>query len=181
MAGEPGRDTRRPPVRVGVISDTHVPERARAIPDAVFQVFQGVDAILHAGDLTGLDVLARLGRVAPVAAVAGNMDPPPVWRALGRRRVVELGGVRIGLVHGDEGRAATIPLRALEAFRELEGLPVRVVVFGHSHMPYAAWHDDVLLVNPGSATNPRGGSQASVAILTLGEVVEVEHVPVPRR
>lgn len=172
---------KRRPVRVGVISDTHVPERARAVPDAVFEIFRGVDAILHAGDLNSLDVLARLEAVAPASAVAGNMDPPPLWRALGRRRVVELGGVRIGLVHGDEGRGPTTPLRALAAFSVLEGPPVRVVVFGHSHMPYARRHGDVLLVNPGSATNPRGGAKASVAILTLGDAIAVEHVEVVRR
>lgn len=69
-------------MRIGVISDTHVPVRARALPGAVFDIFAGVDLILHAGDLITLDVLAELQTIAPVLAVHGNVDRPEVIERL---------------------------------------------------------------------------------------------------
>ena len=70
---------------VGVISDTHVPTRARHLPRRVFQVFEEVELILHAGDLVELSVVRELEKLAPVLAVHGNMDGPEVRAELPRR------------------------------------------------------------------------------------------------
>ncbi len=162
-AGVPLRDGL--PFRVGVISDTHVPRRAKVIPDWVFEAFEGVDLILHAGDLTTLDVLDELARLAPVEAVAGNVDLMGGGgaAALPRRRVVDVAGVRIGLIHGDEGPGRSTPERARLAFANA----TRAVVFGHSHQPFNELIEGVLMFNPGSATDPRTAGEPSVGILTI--------------
>lgn len=177
---------RAAPFRVGVISDTHVPKRARTIPEWVFEAFEGVDLILHAGDLTTLEVLDELARLAPVEAVAGNMDLMGVGdsAALPRRRVVDAAGVRIGLIHGDDGPGRSTPERARLAFKadpygvtpgaaaRGSGRPgtvvgPRVIVFGHSHQPFNEVVDGVLMFNPGSATDARTAGEPSVGILTV--------------
>jgi uncharacterized protein len=133
-----------------------------------------VDLILHAGDLVIPAVLEILRRVAPVEAVAGNNDPPDVVKMLGRRKVIERGGVRIGLVHGDRGRGKNTPDRAARAFAEGE---VDCVVFGHSHLPYLGPPVDVeglppvagglLLFNPGSPTDRRHAPRKSYGMIEI--------------
>ena len=121
-------------MRIGVISDTH-----GLVRPEVSRVFQGVDHILHAGDIGGEDVLAQLSAIAPVTACAGNNDG---WRCgpAGKTARVELGGLRFLLVHiRDE---AAVALR-----RE----PADVVVFGHSHKPLEEREGGVWWFNPGSA------------------------------
>ncbi|MBE3577897.1 MAG: metallophosphoesterase family protein [Limnochordales bacterium] len=78
-------------MRIGVISDTHVPVRARALPGEVFRIFAGVDLILHAGDLVALDVLEELQATAPVLAVRGNVDHPEVQERLPAALRIEVG------------------------------------------------------------------------------------------
>src|SRR6478609_3392280 len=85
--------TARRVYRVGIISDTHIPEFLPALPPAVATCFAGVDLILHAGDITGLAVLEELRTLAPVVAVRGNHDRLD----LPLKRRVEIGGARIGL------------------------------------------------------------------------------------
>jgi putative phosphoesterase len=63
---------------IGLISDTHIPSRAKGIPKEVFTTFAAVDFIIHAGDLVQLSVIDELEQIAPVLAVSGNMDGPEV-------------------------------------------------------------------------------------------------------
>jgi putative phosphoesterase len=121
----------------------------------------GVDLIIHAGDLVHPDVLSTLATTAPVHAVCGNMDPPPLRRMLPRRRVVEAQGWRIGVVHGDGSSGSTLT-RAVRSFDD-----VHCIVFGHSHRAVCMRHEGLVLLNPGSPTDKRMSSQYSYAILTL--------------
>lgn len=165
--------------RVGVISDTHIPRRARTLPDWVRRAFAGVDLILHAGDLTTLGVLDDLAAIASVEAVAGNVDAMgAAARVLPAKKVVEVAGVRVGLVHGHEGPGGTTPERALAAFRDAG---VRVVVFGHSHQPLNEVVDGVLLFNPGSATDPRWAGEPTVGLLTIDPDGDPPVIAVHRR
>ncbi|HLS90245.1 MAG TPA: metallophosphoesterase family protein [Limnochordia bacterium] len=155
------------PTRIGVISDTHIPYRARAIPPIVYELFQGVSMILHAGDLVRLDVLDELGVIAPVYAVYGNVDPPEVVARLPKKREIQVQGVRIGLVHGD-GPGGSTAERALAAFPGAD-----CIVFGHSHIPMCQRIGKTLLFNPGSATDRRSQPQHSVGLLTIsGHTIE---------
>ncbi|RJQ05876.1 MAG: metallophosphoesterase [Bacillota bacterium] len=165
------------PVRLLCVSDTHVPTRARRLPDALLTEASRADLVVHAGDLVSREVLIVLGARAPVVAVAGNMDTAETEQELGRAAVVEVGPWRIGLVHGDEGGERDTPSRALATFLGA-GLGCRpagagaeravdVVVFGHSHQPLVDTRCGVLLVNPGSATDCRFAPWPSCATLTL--------------
>jgi len=170
-------------VRVGVVSDTHVPEKARVLPLVMMRAFEGVDLIVHAGDLVAASVIEALARIAPVHAVAGNNDPPDLVQALGRRRVVTAGGVKIGLVHGDRGRGRNTPDRAARAFGEGE---VAWVVFGHSHLPFLGPAPvlegeppppAVTLFNPGSPTDRRHAPRKSFGLLEIEDgKVSARHV-----
>lgn len=148
-------------MRIGVLSDTHIPSRARELPPEVLSGLDGVDLIIHAGDLVHSNVLSRLARIAPVHAVCGNMDPPPLRRILPRRQVVEAQGWRIGVVHGDGSSGSTLT-RALRSFKDVD-----CIVFGHSHRAVCVRQEGLLLLNPGSPTDKRMSPQYSYAILTL--------------
>lgn len=151
-------------MRVLVISDSHIPQRAQDLPPEVWEAARQADAILHAGDLTDLWVYRALQRFAPTHGVCGNVDPPETTAVLPQRQVLELGGVRVGLTHGHLGHGASTPERALSAFA---GAPVRVVVFGHSHQPLVEERDGVLLLNPGSVTDRRRAPWCSYAWLHI--------------
>jgi putative phosphoesterase len=143
---------------VGVIADTHVPQRLKCLPPGIAKVFDGVALILHVGDINSRCVLDELGRIAPVAAVAGNAD---LWLDLPRSRIVQVEGCRIGLTHGHGGwrryfldkfrdklghyDLARYLRYASEAFRDVD-----VVISGHTHRPHLAYVGKVLLFNPGA-------------------------------
>src|SRR5919197_4822866 len=116
-------------MELAIISDTHMPRGARALPRACVERLDAADLILHAGDVVAASVLHELERFAPVAAVHGNMDQPDLVAALPRERVVEVDEARIGIVHvagpalGREARlAAKFPRCAAG-------------VFGHTPLP----------------------------------------------
>jgi hypothetical protein len=148
-------------VRIGVISDTHIPARSRVLPPAVLEVFAGVDAILHAGDVNVRDVLIELEAIAPVHGVLGNNDDWSLHSVLPERARLELGGVTIGMIH-DSGQTQGRRRRLEVAFPGC-----RVVVFGHSHQPVVDDDGSVLLLNPGSAIDPRRAKIPTVALLDI--------------
>lgn len=161
---------------IGVVADTHVPARAVALPPQLFNLFAGVELILHAGDLEEESVLMELEALAPVESVAGNMDPLSLRRRLGQEKIICLGEVSLGLMHGS-GLPRGLPGPILQRFqgRDLQG-----VIFGHSHIPFCEYRNGVLLLNPGSTADPRAGSRPSCALLRVegqhlhAEILELE-------
>lgn len=150
---------------VGVVSDTHMPRFGRALPPALELGLRQarVERILHCGDLTDLLVVPLFEAIAPFDAVAGNNDGEPIRSRFGRRKIITIEGVRIGMVHGD-GREGSTRSRALRAFAED---PVDVVLFGHSHRPSVSREGSVLVVNPGSPTDKRLNPLYSYALLRI--------------
>lgn len=146
---------------IGVISDTHIPARASSLPPQVFTFFEGADLILHAGDLEEESVIEELGTLAPVEAVAGNMDPVDLKIKLGTQKIINLGEVSLGLMHG-AGMPRGVPDLVLSRF---SGFKIQALIFGHSHVPLLEQREDVLLINPGSTADPRRGSSPSCARL----------------
>ena len=130
-----------------------------------------VERILHVGDWTQPFVLDLLGSIAPTDGVAGNNDPPELLARLGRRKIVVVEGVRLGLTHGDLGPGRTTPQRAMRAFADEAGLAA--ILFGHSHIPLVErLPDGRWLVNPGSPTDKRRQRRFSWALLEVaGDVV----------
>jgi len=141
--------------RVGLISDTH-----GLLRPEVAALFDGVDRILHGGDVGGGDVLAQLRRIAPVDAVYGNVDDtadPRLHSALD----LAIDGVTIHVSHGHELGHPT-PDLALARYT------AQVVVFGHTHKAVVVRAPrDRMAINPGAAGPRRFNLEPSVAILTL--------------
>ena len=148
-------------MRVGVLSDTHIPSRAPGIPSRVVEAFEGVDLILHAGDVSVRAALDDLAALAPVHAVAGNIDDASLQGALPVQLRLDIGGVTVGMVH-DSGPSKG---RRERMRRRFPG--ARVVVYGHSHMPVVEDRDGLMLLNPGSACDPRRAKVPTVAILEI--------------
>jgi len=144
-------------VRLGVISDTHGLLRVE-----VLEVFEGVDHILHGGDVGKWDVMVELQALAPVTAVYGNVDEFEIRSKLPQVAEIELEGFRIVVTHGDQLGSPT-PAKLHEAFPDAE-----IIVYGHTHKPLLELVDKtVTVMNPGGAGAPRFGLRPSVGILEL--------------
>ncbi|GIO13877.1 phosphoesterase [Cohnella xylanilytica] len=160
---------------IGVVSDTHMPRMAKSLPPPLVQAFGKVDRIVHAGDWTELGVLAELEKLAPVDGVAGNNDGPDIVKRFGLRKILKLGGKRIGLVHGHgEGARSSTEARALRAFQQSE---VDCIVYGHSHVPVLKEVNGVIVFNPGSPTAKRKQPQYSFGLIKIeGTRISARHV-----
>ncbi len=134
---------------VGLIADTHIPSRAKAIPLKVFEIFRDASLIIHAGDLTKLNVIDELEHLAPVVAVQGNMDSQEVKAKLPTINTVQVDNFKISVVHS----LGMIGVRG-KMQKEAELRKLNVLVFGHLHRPSIRYENSVLLINPGSPTNP---------------------------
>jgi putative phosphoesterase len=162
-------------IRALVLADTHIgPSRpGRRLPDAVYELLDRADVVLHAGDVTSPDLLHELAGFAPVHAVLGNND---LELCLPARLELELDGVRVAMVH-DSGPAAGRSGRLRRWFPDAD-----VVVFGHSHLPWQERDSGGQLhLNPGSPTERRRAPSRTVAWLELdaGTVRRAEIRPVP--
>ncbi|HYA98997.1 MAG TPA: metallophosphoesterase family protein [Ktedonobacteraceae bacterium] len=147
---------------IGVISDTHIPQFNK-LPDAIWEYFANVELIIHAGDLSILRVIAELEMLAPVVAVQGNVEYEEVVEKLPIKREVVVGHCRIGIVHilGDSHN------RLKMARQEFPN--ARVVIYGHSHIPWNEDRNGLLLFNPGSATDRRRQEKCSIGLLRVDD------------
>jgi hypothetical protein len=158
-------------LRVGVLSDTHLSGYSEKLAEIFRQHLRDCDLILHAGDLTDLGVL-DVFEGKTVKAVYGNMDPPEVRKRLPDKCVLEIGGHRVGLIHG-WGSPFGIEQRILKAFDALD-----CVVYGHTHQATNERRGRVLFFNPGSATESFFTLQNTIGILEIGERIEGEIIRV---
>ena len=149
---------------VGLIADTHIPVRARELPRKVFEVFDKVEFIIHAGDLVDFSVIDELEQLAPVLAVYGNMDGPKIRGKLSKMNSVKVFNWKIGVMHDPR---ALFGMRKMREIAKQNGF--NVLVYGHTHNPRIKWEGKTLFVNPGSPTNPLPPSitKPSVALLRV--------------
>lgn len=157
-------------MKIGVISDTHIPFAAAALPRQVLDLLEGMDAIIHAGDYQDAALIALLQELAPLYGVAGNMDGDAVRALVPERAVVRLGGFSIGIMHG-WGSPHGLEQRIAAAFADEHA---DVIVYGHSHNPSCCRKGRTLLFNPGSPTDRRYARCNSIGILRIGETVTGE-------
>ena len=151
-------------MRLGIVSDTHLPRGRRALPDACVERLAASDAILHAGDLMELAVLELLESLGPpVHAIRGNVDSAELQARLPLVRTVHAGGARIAMIH-DSGPAAGRLARMRRRFPEADA-----VVFGHSHLPLLEEADGFAIFNPGSPTERRRAPHHTMGIATVAE------------
>jgi putative phosphoesterase len=138
-----------------------LPRGSRRLPEACVRELEHADLILHAGDVVGVSVLRELETFGPVEAVHGNMDEPALRAELPQRRVVEVEGVRIGLVHIPGARAG-------REERLVSWFPgCGAVVYGHTHVPQLEHYRGVWILNPGSPTERRRAPRRSLIVLDV--------------
>ena len=173
---------------IGVISDTHIPHRLKEMPLRVYELMQGCEVILHAGDLEDVHILDPLRKIAPVYAVRGNVhwqssmgahdqDLPPAV-------TIPFAGHVIYMTHGHFNFARTmldklshfklrptlnqINQQMIERLSRIKPPEADIVVFGHTHKQCAEWIDGTLYYNPGAVCyTPRPIVHRSVGRLTL--------------
>lgn len=167
-------------MRVGLISDTHVPHVAKELPPAVLDLFAGVNLILHAGDIYSATVLDALERIAPVYAALGDDDYVKRDRRVMERHVLELAGQTVLLTHVGPFRfSAGEWLPRGGWLEEADSVPApQIVVFGHEHRAFLWRENGTLYVNPGSPSlqndhgspyKPYRRGPGSVALLEVGD------------
>lgn len=135
---------------IGVISDTHIKSNNQDLPENVKKAFNGVDLIIHAGDVVHLSVIDKLEKIAPTIAVQGNVDRAYDLE-LPASVIKDIEGLKVGIVHGEvypKGDSLSLKYLARE-------MGVDVLISGHSHQAHIEKVDDILLLNPGSPIYPR--------------------------
>lgn len=143
-------------MNVGLISDTH-----GLLRPEIFDVFHGVELILHAGDVGGREILTQLTAIAPVRAVYGNVDRPGE-PGLAESIDLQLGGLSVHVSHGHELGSPT-PAKLTAAYT------ADVIVYGHTHKALIERVHGGLVVNPGAAGPRRFDVKPTVAILTIAD------------
>ncbi|MFC9437111.1 metallophosphoesterase family protein [Nocardia sp. NPDC057030] len=166
-------------MRLLIISDTHVPVRARDMPERLWGEVDAADVVVHAGDWVEVELLDRLAaRSRRLIGVYGNNDGPALRARLPEIARVELAGVRLAVVH-ETGAATGRERRCARDFPDTD-----VLVFGHSHIPWDTVADSGLrLLNPGSPTDRRRQPEHTymTARIAAGRLSEVVLHALPRR
>lgn len=145
--------------KIGVLSDTHLSIPTDNFKITIGRVFSDVDLIIHAGDMTGLPVHDFLSNW-DLRAVAGNMDDFDLQAIVPEKRIEEISGIRIGVMHG-RGSPFGLEQLVLQEFED-----VNVIIFGHSHISLSAIRGTVHLINPGSYRSSR-----TVGILEVDDTI----------
>lgn len=157
-------------MKVIITGDTHIPGRGSKLPNRLTDACSDADLIIHAGDWSSPAVFDMLSKFAEVIGVYGNVDSAEIRALVPARRLIEIGGLRIGIVHG-HGDKKTTEQRAVEAFANEQ---VDAIVFGHSHIPVIKYFKGILLLNPGSPTDKRKSPFYSFISLNIGDELRPE-------
>jgi len=164
--------------RLLLISDTHIPGRARALPTAVRTAAKDADLVIHAGDWVSPAVLAELRQLCDVVGVHGNNDGADLRAELPEVARLTIGGIRFAVIH-ETGDARGREARMDAAFPDVD-----VLVFGHSHIPWdTVTPAGLRLLNPGSPTDRRRQPACTMmtAVIDEGVLHEVALVPLSTR
>lgn len=161
---------------IGLISDTHMPQRWAKIPTAVSQIFANVQMIFHAGDVGELWVLDELSRIAPVVAVHGNDETEEATRELPYQQVVTVAGQRLLIWHShypnevDEmhaRRSGILREGLLRNIARAKSAGARLVHFGHWHLPLIFEHEGIVAVNAGAIASGNPYQQQTIQTVAL--------------
>jgi len=165
------RRVRRRRMQVAILSDTHVPSRASAVPEWVLEELAAADHVIHAGDFDSRETLSVIEDAAPaLTAVSGNLDPDGL--GLPETATVEIGGVEFVVTHGT-GPPSGYEQRVRETVIE-HGSTGAVGVSGHSHRVMEATVGGVRLLNPGSATGADPAEETTMMRADLEGELTVE-------
>jgi uncharacterized protein len=160
-------------MKIGVISDTHIPFSAKEIPQKILDDFKTADMVVAAGDLAEMGVIKQLKSVCPrVHAVWGNMDGPEVKAHLPEKEIITVGTHRIGLMHG-YGHPAGLVDTLRDVFKDDK---VDMIIFGHSHVPYNEKKGGILYFNPGSPTDKAFAPYNSYGVIEINDTINARIV-----
>jgi len=154
-------------MKLGVLSDTHLSEPHPEFKKVIEVHFRDVEKILHVGDFVNMSVAEYLSSQKELMAVCGNMDPPDIRKEFPQKRIIELAGFKIGLVHGG-GPPFGIESRVRGEFDD-----VNAIIYGHTHTPAHHQVKNIYFFNPGSPTRSFFRSP-TLGILHIGEKIEGE-------
>jgi len=164
-------------MKIVIISDTHIPERAEALPARIVDEIKTADAVIHAGDLTSSEFHEQLKSISKMLyAVRGNMDGYVVGQILPEKIFFNLASKNIGVMHGN-GAPAGLENLTYNVFKDDKP---DIIIFGHSHRALEKQKGNVLMLNPGSCTDHLFTNKRSFMILTINqgeckvEIVELE-------
>jgi hypothetical protein len=158
-------------MKIGVISDTHLREPHPEFRKMIDFHFKDVEKIFHAGDFVEWSIAEYLLNRKELIAVCGNMDSYDIQKAFSEKRVIELQGFKIGLIHGG-GSPFGIESRIRKEFDEVDA-----IVYGHTHTPANHLVKNIFFFNPGSPTRSFI-HKATLGILSLGEKIEGEIIKI---
>jgi hypothetical protein len=162
-------------MKIGIISDTHIPERAKDIPQKILQDFRDADMVIHAGDLVDLSVLDKLKSVCNnVKVVWGNMDPYEVRKKIPEKEIIEILNYRIGVMHGYGHPNKLIDLLT----KEFKDCGVNIIIFGHSHSALNETKNGILYFNAGSPTDTIFSPSNSYGIIEIGNKIEARIIKI---
>jgi uncharacterized protein len=164
-------------MKIVIISDTHIPERAQELPERIVKEIQTADAVIHAGDFTSNEFYEQLKSISKMLyAVRGNMDDYIIGQRLPEKIFFNLGGKNIGLMHGI-GAPAQLEDRIYNTFKDDKP---DIIIFGHSHSTLEKMKGSVLILNPGSCTDFVFAKKRSFMILNIEQgICKVDIIELP--
>lgn len=162
-------------MKIGILSDTHIPHQADDVPQKILQDFKDVDMIIHAGDLVDLSVLDRLKTVCKnIKAVWGNMDPYEVRKKLPEKDIIKILNYKIGIFHGYGP-----PHKLIDLMTEIfKNDCVNIIIFGHSHSSLSEKKGNILFFNPGSPTDKIFSVYNSYGIIEINNKIDARIIKI---
>jgi putative phosphoesterase len=160
-------------MKIIVLSDTHMPKKAKGLPFELTRSLEKADHILHLGDWQTLHVYEELKKYAPIDGVSGNVDGEEIIKHFGYKKTLTFQGYTFGLIHGHQGKGRTTEDRAVRAF---DNEAVDVILFGHSHIPIMKKTEKFTLFNPGSPTDKRRQPLYSFGVIEILDTLSFQHI-----
>ncbi len=156
-------------MKIGVISDTHLPDSGSELPEKLIKELKKVDLIVHAGDLTEIKYYEQLISVNEVKAVAGNMDSFELQNKLNKKISFTVNGKKISIIHGHQFRGKNMLQGLNYSFPESD-----LIIFGHTHRPFNEKLGGKIFFNPGSPTDKRLEKNYTFGIIDIGDQINSE-------
>ena len=155
-------------IKLGILSDTHIPTRARELPKRLGEVFGDVDHIIHAGDYVNYSVIVDLQKLAPITGCYGNMDPTTLKNKLPKVATIKLDDWVIKIIHN---------LGSGSRIKEFQKSGVNIIIHGHTHRSSVKREKNLLIINPGSATNSFSSAKSVGVLYLTQDSTDVEIIP----
>ncbi len=155
-------------MRILVLSDTHIPERAKSLPRLICDELKKVDLVIHAGDFVDIEVVDLLKKYCKnVKGVCGNMDQEEIRKKFPEKDIFEINNFKIGLIHG-----VGAPNKLLGIVSDIfKKDKLDLIIFGHSHSPYNSKEGNTIYFNPGSATDEIFAPYKSFGIIDIDKEI----------